>query len=243
MSETELDELIARILSPLYRLGVRRCDRCYIRVRRAQLGLLITWPVQWLSTVQGVRRRWASIVRSAGAQPATVKQPGTPVGITLPEEVPFGGDFIAPSGLALSVRAMNLQLGTEGTRFAILEVEAHNATDVVREFDNEFGVLDETGKAHRYSGVDSDSYPGALPGFARVDPGDTVRGRAFVHLSGLVSDHPGTLRAAYLAVGDSCGSCGDGVGFVPLALWQAWAIPPDWPGAENKAPHVRDGTG
>src|SRR6266568_1985155 len=96
--ESDLDELIARILSPLHLLGVHRCDRCYIRVRRAQLGLLLTWPLQRLPPVQEMRRHWTSLVPSLETPPALKPEPNQPAGIVLPDALPFGGMFVSLSG-------------------------------------------------------------------------------------------------------------------------------------------------
>lgn len=56
--EKILDKTLSFIFSPLSIVGVKKCSKCTVRVRSAQIGLLVSAPVRIVPAVRRARARW-----------------------------------------------------------------------------------------------------------------------------------------------------------------------------------------
>ncbi|MGD9890638.1 MAG: hypothetical protein AB7R89_34585 [Dehalococcoidia bacterium] len=186
-------------------------SRLLRRASRAVAGWVDRWP-------RGGRDRTTAVDHQPRAAPGGAEQE-TSAEPALPVALAYGQDFLLPDGLALTVTA----IGTEGAdpRHVVIDVCVTNRSDHTAHFENDFGVLDAAGTAHRYTWVNAGQYPGVLPGIASLEPQASLDGRVHILLPELPSDELATLRPAFLQVINSgCGGCNHEVVFLPQVLWQ-----------------------
>jgi hypothetical protein len=186
------------------------------RLLRRASGVIAGWIDRW--SRGGVRHRAAASGDQPHTAPVDAEQEATTAPVR-PVELTYGQGFSLPGGLVLTVAA----IGTEGSdpRHVVIDVRVSNPSDHTANFENDFGVLDAAGTAHRYTWVNPAKHPGVLPGIARLEPQATLDGKVHVLLPELPSEALATLRPAFLEVINSgCGGCNHEVVFLPRALWQ-----------------------
>lgn len=63
--ESVMDKTLTVLFTPLKLVGVKKCERCFVRVRLAQLGLLTTIPIAFFPSVSRARGRWDIVAHPA----------------------------------------------------------------------------------------------------------------------------------------------------------------------------------
>ena len=173
------------------------------------------------------RLRAAAVGDRTRAAPAGAERAATTESV-LPGELAHGQSFRVPEGLALTVTAIGVD--NSDSRHVVIDVRVTNVSDHTADFENNFGVLDAAGTAHRYTWVNSQRYPDVLPGIATLEPGAELAGKVHVLLPELSPEALAMLRPAYLRIINSgCGGCNHEVVFLPQALWQPSELPPSKP--------------
>jgi hypothetical protein len=196
------------------------------------MSAAVAGPINWLPR-GGARLRAPAtadqtIAAPVAAEPAVASQP------VLPDALALGESVRLPDGLEFTVTGIGTQ--DSDPRHVVIEVRVANTSDHGVEFENDFGVVDAAGTAHRYSWVNAATYPDVLPGIATLEPGAFISGKAHVLLPELPSDALATLRPAFLDVINSgCGGCNHEVVFLPRVLWQASKPSPPKPAGASAA--------
>jgi hypothetical protein len=180
---------------------------------------------RWIERVPhgGARHRAAAGGVESLAAPSVVEQAATAKPAP-PDALAYGQPFATPKGLELTVTAVGLH--ESDPRHVVLDVRVTNVSDQKTTFENDFGVLDAAGAAHRYTWVNAATYPGVLPGIATLEPGTSLTGKVHVRLPELAPEALAVLRPAFLdVVNAGCGGCNHEVLFLPRAVWQPSALP------------------
>lgn len=133
----------------------------------------------------------------------------------------FGSDAETEDGLTVAVLGIEQYEG-ESTRpgHVVMRARITNMTDAPIRFENELGVLDGSGEAHRFSWVSPKRFPETLPGVANLEPGDTIEGESHVFIPEDVEVDVSSLSASVLGstVG-GCVGCDQTITLLPRVIW------------------------
>ena len=133
----------------------------------------------------------------------------------------FGSDAETEDGLTVAVLGFEQYEGVS-TRpgHVVMRARITNMTDDPLRFENELGVLDGSGEAHRFSWVNPKRFPETLPGVATLEPGETIEGQSHVFLPEGVDVDISSLSASVLgSTAGGCVGCDQTVRFLPRVIW------------------------
>lgn len=133
----------------------------------------------------------------------------------------FGSSVQLQDGLSITVLGIEQYEG-ESARPGHVVVRARimNLTDGPLRFENDLGVLESTGEAHRFSWVNPSRFPETLPGVATLEPGETIEGESHVFIPADVDVVVSSLSASVLAASlEACAGCDHTVTFHARAIW------------------------
>lgn len=133
----------------------------------------------------------------------------------------FGSSVELEDGLTIAVLGIEQYEG-ESTRPGHVVVRARiaNLTDAPLRFENDLGVVESTGEAHRFSWVNPSRFPGTLPGVANLEPGDAIEGESHVFVPADVDVDISSLSASVvMAALDGCAGCDQTLTFHPRVIW------------------------
>lgn len=163
------------------------------------------------------------VVRAAETEAAVAATAARPT--TIPDGLVFGVSFEAGNGLEMTVLGMRTiedeEPSDEPPRHVVVRARIANAGEETAEFENNFGVLDPAGNAHRYRWVNPAKYAEVLPGIATLEPGAVIEGDAHVMLPDGQRTAVELLRPSVLRMSmDACTACEKELHVAADAVWE-----------------------